>query len=230
MSKMSALLYDYLAEIHYLMEVSERDDDYVPTADIAASLMYTQSTVNRVIERLREMALIEHKPYTGVRLTEKGRNAALECLRKQRILEAFLVNVMKFEWHEVYIEARAMRHNISETMLQSMWRIAGHPSASPFGEVICDALDEMQVAPQEFSLTTAPLGEHYTISRVMTRATDRLEYLGALGLRPGTKLTLLHRAPFDGPIQLQIDREYRIVGHELGRMIHVEVIATPEPA
>ena len=189
-----------------------------PSADLAARLLTSQSTVNRVIERLRDTNLIHHQRYIGVQLTEKGLKEALTLLRKQAIIESFLMTVMAFKWPEIYEEARRMRHNISESVLNRMWEMAGSPTYSPFGEPIT----EQEIIPEEIALADADHPDDYEIARVLTRQIDRLAYLEALGLQPGSRFHLLHKAPFNGPMQLHLGREYRIIGHELAKLLTVK--------
>jgi DtxR family transcriptional regulator, Mn-dependent transcriptional regulator len=193
----------------------------VSSAALGERLFASQSTINRVIERLRDAALIEHQRYVGVQLTERGRREALAILRKQAIIEAFLVDVMRFGWHEVYEEARRIRHHVSEMVLERMWEIAGRPQRSPFGERI-DGLEREVHA--EIILADADITQDYAIARVRTRQPDRLEYLAALQLIPGIRLHLHHKAPFNGPIQIHLESEYRIIGHELAKMLTVSPI------
>jgi Fe2+ transport system protein FeoA len=75
-------------------------------------------------------------------------------------------------------------------------------------------------------LANAQDQQAYRIVRILTRQTDRLEYLAALGLTPGVWLYILHKAPFHGPIQLKLETEYRIVGYELARSLTL-VAAAP---
>jgi DtxR family Mn-dependent transcriptional regulator len=222
LSKVNSLQRDYLAEIYQLGHIEANSSSgLVTSADLSERLFASQSTVNRVIERLRNAELIAHQRYVGVQLTERGQQEARAILRKQAIIETFLVNVMGFGWFEVYEEARRMRHRVSETLLERMWNMAGRPERSPFGEPI-DAPDHED--QPEINLSDADTTHDYRIARVLTRQPDRLEYLAALELTPGTKLHLLHKAPFNGPIQIHLERDYRIIGHELAQMLTVTAV------
>ncbi|MFW5692509.1 MAG: metal-dependent transcriptional regulator [Chloroflexota bacterium] len=219
MSKVSNLQRDYLAEIYHLGQIeSNGSSGFVTSAVLSERLFASQSTVNRVIERLRNAGLIDHHRYVGVQLTERGRQEALASLRRQAIIETFLVNAMGFGWHEVYEEARRMRHHVSEVVLTRMWDMAGRPARSPFGEWIDGTGPEDHT---EIALSDAPIAQDYRIARVLTRQPDRLAYLAALELKPDAQLHLLHKAPFNGPIQIHLEREYRIIGHELAKMLTV---------
>lgn len=217
MSGISDLQRDYLAEIHFLSQiVTEPDSQMVSSAILAEHFLTSQSNVGRVLERLREKDLITHQRYIGVELTELGKRVALDLLRKQGIIEAFLVRVMGLDWHEIYYEAYHIRHGVNETLLMRMWQQAGQPQRSPFGNWI----GEGTTPPvPECVMVNAEDKQHYRIARIFTRETDRLIYLDALGLRPDVDVQILHKAPFDGPLQIQIGREYRIIGHQLGKLI-----------
>lgn len=219
MKNVSNLHLDYLVEIHQASTIETNGaNEFVSSADLAQRLFSTQSSVNRITDRLNALELVEYKPYVGVKLNANGQQRAVELLRKQSIIECFLMQILKFEWHQVYDEASLMRHHVSVSVLDRMREIAGHPRRSPFGEWI-DAPPDDYTAGQV--LAYGELGQHYEIDRILTRQSDRLQYLSALGLVPGTQLQLLHKAPFDGPIQIQLDREYRILAHDLSQMITI---------
>jgi len=214
---------DYLAEIYQIGHVEANGSaPLVTTALLAERLLASQSTVNRVVERLRNAGWIEHVRYAGVKLTTDGEDEARAVLRRQAVIEAFLMMVMGFNWHEIYDEARRMRHNVNPALLDRMWQMAGRPARSPFGEPISP--DEQPVE-NEIILADAETKCAYRMTRVLTRQHDRLEYLAALGLRPDVSFILLHRAPFKGPLQIQLGREYRIIGYELATMLAVVPVA-----
>lgn len=221
LSKLSNLQRDYLAAIYQAGHIEAHADGQEPvvsTTELGDRMQASQSTVNRIVERLRSAGLIQHHRYVGVQLTARGEEEALKVLRKQSIVEAFLVHVLRFAWHEVYPEAQQLRHSVSPALLDRMWETSESPPRSPFGEWI---VPRPPAAPPESRLIDAAIKRDYRIARVLTRQPDRLEYLAALGLTPGTPLHLLHKAPFSGPIQIQLAREYRIIGHELARMLTV---------
>lgn len=218
----------YLAEIYRLSDRGELAEgrtevtstSFVSTSALADLLNVSAPAVNRMVSKLREMGLLLHEPYQGIRLTPTGEREALKQLRRQRIVEAFLVNVMKFGWHEVHEEAVKMSANLTDRLIERMWKMAGNPTACPHGEPIADANGDI-IAPNDILLTNAPQKTILTITRVRTRERDRLEYLAALGLVPGAAVEVLHAAPFNGPMQLRVGKEYRIIGHNLAEMIRV---------
>lgn len=213
---------DYLAEIYRLSDRGpESQQGYVSTSTLADILDVSAPAVNRMVTRLKELGMLEHEPYRGIRLTDNGTREALKELRRHRIAEAFLVNVMGFGWHEVHEDASRMGRTLSDVLTERMAEMAGDPTYCPHGEPIPDAEGHI-VKPDDFLLCDAePEGDPVKISRVLTREADRLEYLAALGLTPGTELEVLHVAPFHGPMQLKVGSEYRIIGYNLAELIRV---------
>lgn len=217
----SAKMSDYLVEIYRLSERGTGENGYVSTSALAELLDVTAPAVNRMVTRLKEIGLLNHEPYQGIRLTDEGRRSALSKLRVHRIVEAFLVNVMGFEWHEVHDEARRMTSTLSEPLVARMFEMAGQPTICPHGEPIPQP-DGTISEQQDITLAEGEANGHYIVTRIFTREPDRLAYMKALGLVPGAHLTLIHAAPFNGPLQLKLGDEYRIVGHNLAELIKVK--------
>jgi len=218
--ELSATMRDYLAEIYRLSERHPDENGYVGTSALAELLNVSAPAVNRMVTKLKDYGLLHHEPYQGIKLTDAGRVEALIQLRKHRIAESFLNHVMGFGWDEVYEEAHAMSGALSEVISQRMFDMAENPTTCPHGEPIPNA--DGTVAEMADELLTEAEAEHeYLVSRVLTRESDRLGYIGALGLMPGAELHLIHKAPFNGPMQLKLGEEYRIIGHNLAELIKV---------
>ena len=221
-SEPSTTMRQYLAELYRLTDRHE-DEIYVSTSDLADVLHVTPPAINRMVSRLRELGYIDHERYQGVRLSPEGNTVALQQLRRHRIAEVFLVNVMGFGWDEVYDEASRMSTSLSPEVAQRMWTMAGEPDTCPHGEPIPDP--EGNIVPlEDMNLTQTEAGQQVQISRVRTREVDRLQYLQALGLLPGTEVEVYHVAPFDGPMQLRVNQEYRIIGNNLANLIRVKLL------
>ncbi len=217
--QLSTTMRDYLVNIYRLAEGAAHAE-YVSTSDLADVLQVSAPAVNRMVTKLREMDLLHHERYQGISLTEDGEREARKQLRRQHIAEAFLVQVMGFGWHEVHREAEQMSTGLDDRVLDRMTQMVGNPTTSPHGDPIPTA-DGTYEPIDDLLLAGAPAEQTYTITRVKTRESDRLEYLAALGLTPGQSFKLIHAAPFNGPMQLQLGREYRIIGYNLAEVIRV---------
>jgi DtxR family transcriptional regulator, Mn-dependent transcriptional regulator len=220
MSDLSPTMRDYLAEIYRLGDQNRNPEHFVSTSALAELLDVSAPAVNRMVTKLKEMDLLLHEPYQGIRLTDTGQREALKELRRRRIAEAFLVKVMNFGWHEVYEEAHNISSSLSDSLTERMAQMADNPTRCPHGEPI-PSVEGVLPPSDDFLLVDAKQEVDLEITRVRTREAERLEYIAALGLLPGTVIHLLHLAPFNGPLQLKVGREYRIIGHNLAELIFV---------
>ena len=224
MPALSATMREYLAEIYRLTDREGTPDGYISTSALADLLDVSAPAVNRMVIKLRDQGLLQHEPYQGIRLTDTGRREALKQLRRHRIVEAFLTNVMGFGWHQIHEEADRMSPTLEEMVVERMAEMAGNPTRCPHGEPIPSPDGEIPEM-HDVLIPDAPQNVTLEITRVRTREPDRLEYMAALELMPGTHLQVVHTAPFNGPIQLRLkDKEFRIIGHNLAEMIRVQPV------
>ena len=211
----------YMAEIYRLVDRQPESAEYTSTSQLADLLYVSPPAVNRMVNKLGELGLLHHEPYQGIAITEKGKTVALKHIRRQRIAEAFLVKIMDMSWLSVYDEAQRLSRGLSETVTERMYQMAGKPAVCPHGEPIPDGEGRVPPVADEFLFGVAA-GSRVRISRLITREFDRLQYIEALGLVPDQVCEVIHVAPFNGPMQLRLDREYRIIGDSLARLIRVE--------
>ena len=216
---------DYLKAIYDL----ERDAHPAATNDIAERLDISPASVSGMMRRLAEQGLITHEPYRGVRLTADGRRAALRTLRRHRILECYLTEVLGYPWDRVHDEAEQLEQAASEELIERMASALGDPAHDPHGAPIPSREGVMEEAAL-CSLAEAPNGERFRVRQVMDDDAERLRYLAELGIRPGAMGRLLDRAPFDGPITLWVDQAgggvTRAIGPGLASQVFVEQLGT----
>ena len=215
----SAAMQEYLAEA-YRLAYYQHDDPYISTSALAEVMGVSAPAVTRMVQRLKEAGYLEHEPYRGVFLTPEGEREALMNIRRHRLVEVFLVGVMKFGWHEVHDQADDLGVVVSDAIVERMERMAGFPRRCPHGEPIPTA-DGRMPHVVDAPLSEAEPGSDLVISRVNTHDMDKLEYLGELDLKPGRRFTLISRAPFNGPLQLQLDDRTQMIGHELAGVLRV---------
>lgn len=209
---------EYLAEAWRIAHY-QGNNRYVAMSDIADEMKVTAPAVTRMVQRLQESGYVIHEPYRGILLTETGEREALRFIRKHRIVERFLVDVMKFDWHEVHLAADQLGAGVSERVVERMAELAGHPARCPHGEPIPTRDGRMPMVT-DARLNECANGE-WVISRVNTHDEKRLQYIDALGLKPGASFQLIERAPFNGPIQIDCHRQRHFIGHELGQVLRV---------
>jgi len=205
---------DYLKAIYRL----SRGTQPASTSEIAELLGLSAPSVSGMIRRLSEQGLLEHVPYRGVQLTAAGRKIALRMVRRHRLIEAYLVEFLGYSWDTVHDEAERLEHAVSDALIERMARALGNPRFDPHGDPIPSpdgSIDELAYTP----LTDVPLGEAVEIRRVDTSESDRLRFLEQHGLKPGVRLTVVGRQPFQGPLMLRLGAQDQVLGHELAQQV-----------
>jgi DtxR family transcriptional regulator, Mn-dependent transcriptional regulator len=212
---------DYLKGLYEL----SRGEQAVTTSALADRLGIAAPSVTGMLKRLAERGLVERVPYYGARLTEPGRREALRVIRRHRVLELFLVQVLGYPWDRVHEEAERLEHAATDELIDRMAKTLGEPELDPHGAPIPSegAAFEDRRYPSLWDLSA---GERGVVRRVSDHDAALLRYLEELGLVPGVELEVVERAPFGGPLRVRVGRSERVVGRELSREVEVEAIST----
>src|SRR5438046_9894246 len=133
---------DYLKVIYHL----SNQGGFAATSDIAAMLDVAPPSVSGMVKRLSETGLIEHVPYRGVQLTAQGRRAALQMIRRHRIIESYHTGKLGYDWGDVHVEAERLEHAVSEKLIERMADALGEPRYDPHGAPIPTAAGEIEEA------------------------------------------------------------------------------------
>jgi DtxR family Mn-dependent transcriptional regulator len=190
---------------------------------IAQALGVAPASATNMVKRLAEAGLIEHVPYRGVQMTPAGQQVALEMVRHHRLIELFLHDILDMPWDQVHGEAERLEHAISEEVEEAIARKLGYPAFDPHGDPIPDRDGRLANAAAGLPLTELEPGCAARLARVYAQDADRLRYLGELGLYPGAQVAVLERAPFQGPLLVDVDGEQRMLAFDLAVELSVEV-------
>jgi DtxR family Mn-dependent transcriptional regulator len=207
---------DYLKAIYKLQERGEQ----VPTSMLADYLGVAPASVTNMCKKLAELKLLDYEPYQGVRFTKAGQKLALEIVRHHRLIELYLAEALGVPWDQVHAEAEKLEHVISEDLEDRMAAALGDPQFDPHGAPIPSRAGDV-FHHNSGNLAEREAGDKLRIVEVDDNDPELLRYLGELGLYPGTEITLLACAPFDGPLTLHInDKEYNL-GYRAAKSILV---------
>jgi DtxR family Mn-dependent transcriptional regulator len=216
---------DYLKAIYEL----ETRFGAAATSEVASALDVAPASVTGMIRRLASQGFLDHVPYRGVQLTPLGRRAALRTIRRHRILEAYLTKVLGYPWDCVHDEAERLEHAASDDLINRMAAALGNPTADPHGAPIPTA-DGVVDERTHRTLADLAVGEHARMVRVSDKDPSLLRYLAEIALQPGAEITVVARAPFDGPITLRIGACEPVVGPKLAAQVLVESMTATMPA
>ncbi|MFM9105958.1 MAG: metal-dependent transcriptional regulator [Chloroflexota bacterium] len=190
------------------------------TQQIAERLGVSGPSVTNMAKRLHDLGLVEHAPYHGIALTDRGRAVALETIRHHRLLELYLTESLGFGWDEVHAEAERLEHHLSREMVARIDRALGYPTHDPHGDPIPRADGSVETVPP-LRLSDLAAGERAMVARVSDRDVARLRFLGELGLRPGAEVAVLERYPFDGPLRVSVEGAEHLIGPGVAASVHV---------
>lgn len=216
----SATVEDYIKHIYLVAE--KRGSAEVPMGQVAEALGVVPGTATTMVKALADAGLVEYAPRVGVQLTVPGRKLALHVLRRHRLIEQFLVEVLGFDWSEVHDEAEQMEHVVSDLLLERIDRFLGHPTEDPHGDPIPSAAGEFVHGEVE-TLIECPLGTEVTVARIRDQDTGFLNYIAGAGLNPGVALQVTARSLSAESVRVELVESGESLSLGLGAAAKVQV-------
>jgi DtxR family Mn-dependent transcriptional regulator len=180
----SSTVENYLKAIYQAQAVQPRSDALVPMGQVAAALGVVPGTATTMVKALADSGLVAYEPYAGVRLTPAGEKLAALVLRRHRLIELFLVEIMGMSWAEVHEEAELLEHAVSDRLIERIDEMLGRPAADPHGDPI-PRQDGSVPRPTHPSLLNCPLDTPVVISRVIDQDAGFLRFVEESDLKPG---------------------------------------------
>ena len=214
----SQVVEDYLKAVFHLCTRA----GIATTSALAAQLGLAAPTVSAMLKRLETAGLVQRSPDHGVRLTGHGRRHALSVVRRHRLLEMFLAEVLAVPWDEVHDEAEVLEHALSARLEERIDALLGHPTHDPHGDPI-PPTSGPHVEDWASPLAAAPPGSSFVVERVSDRDSLALRHLAELGIGPGSVLHVLEWAPFGGPLWVDVDGHRHALGTGLVHVVHGQV-------
>lgn len=211
---------DYLKCI--FLEQQRDPEALVSMRQISTALSLAPGTVTAMVKTLADSNLVTYEPYSGVRLTPSGRQLALHVLRRHRLIELFLVQVMGMNWSEVHAEAEELEHAVSDRLIERMDDMLGYPSADPHGDPIPDihGVVEEVVLP---SLLVCEVAVPLRVARVGDQSPEFLQLLEKRDLKPGSSVRVESRDEAADAVELRLDSGERMtLGARAASKIFVE--------
>lgn len=218
----SSTVENYLKAIYHGAATLAFPQRLLPMGQLAAALGVAPGTATTMVKALAESGLVDYEPYVGVRLTAAGEKLAALVLRRHRLIELFLVQVMGLGWDEVHDEAEQLEHVVSEKLIDRMDEMLGRPEADPHGDPIPDP--QGVVKPQRGeSLLTCPLNTPVTVTRIVDQDKEFLQFIEGNDLKPGEAIEVEARDPAADSVQLRgRDRRAITIGTRAASKLLVE--------
>ncbi len=191
---------DYIKTLY--TEQQRCPGELVALGKLAAAMDVVPGTATTMVRALADAGLVNYEPRVGVALSSAGETLALHVLRRHRLLELFLVEVLKFDWSEVHAEAEELEHAVSDKLLEKMDQFLGYPTVDPHGDAIPSASGE--IAHRELvPITSCSNHAQVTIARIENQDEAFLKYASDHGLKPGSEITIQEASPISGAITIK---------------------------
>src|SRR4051794_11375526 len=196
-----------------------RSGDGAHTGSLAEALGVSPGTVTATVKRLADRGVVDHQPYRGVELTAEGRRAAVAAIRRHRIVERFLADMLGYAWNEADRLAGSFEHDLPQEVEDRLFVALDRPESCPHGFPIPEpeGLDIPEMPP----LYALEPGDEAVVAVPGSTDPDVVAFLDPLGLRPGVRVEVREKHPFDGPLVLRVAGEDRTVSQRVAQQIFV---------
>ena len=210
---------NYIKSIYSLsLEAGE-----VSVSELAKKLQVKLPTVNSMVKKLAAKKLVSYAKYQGVKLTERGKKEALAIIRKHRLTESFLVQIMGLGWEEVHDIAEQLEHVESDRFFNRIDEMLGKPKVDPHGEPIPDVNGRI-AAKNQLALSHVKEGDSARITAVGNDEKSFLNHLNSKGLQIGDSIIVKKKDAFDGSLTITMKgKRETMLSHLVAERIWVEV-------
>ncbi len=196
-----------------------QSDGGARTGDLASSLSVTPGTMTATVKKLADRGLAVHTPYHGVALTEAGRRRAMSVVRRHRIVERFLADMLGYSWAEADRLAPIFEHQLPQEVEDRLYAALDRPATCPHGFPIPGTgSEDLPEMPPLYDL--AP-GDRAVVALPGSTDPEVAMFLDGLGVRPGVEVEIREKHPFDGPLVVSVDGADRTLGEKVARQILV---------
>jgi DtxR family Mn-dependent transcriptional regulator len=206
-----------------IFKLSEKNLEEISTNAIAESLAVKAGSVTDMLKKLAEKGLIHYTRYSGVELTEQGRQTAVKIVRKHRLWEVFLVEKLGFKWDQVHPMAEELEHINFDELIERLDVFLGYPKFDPHGDPIPNGQGEFQPA-KSIRLSEAGTEQRLQMIGLENHTTAFLQYLDKKELALGARIAIVEIAPFDKSLTITINGDRQVhLSHEVAKNILVAV-------
>jgi DtxR family transcriptional regulator, Mn-dependent transcriptional regulator len=205
----SATVENYLKAIYLGEGQLAPGQRLVPMGQLASALGVAPGTVTTMVRTLAESGLATYEPYNGVCLTPAGEKLAALVLRRHRLIELFLVQVMGLRWDEVHDDAEQLEHVVSDRLIERMDEMLGYPEVDPHGDPIPGPEGTIKHRKLD-TLLTCPLHTRLVVTRVTDQDAAFLRFIESHHLKPGEPIEVEARDEVSDSVRLKGRNDQRI--------------------
>lgn len=210
---------------NYLIAIQTLNDEGIRCipARIAERMEVSAPTVTEAMRRMENYGYIIHTPTREIDLTEKGREIAVSLMRRHRMVERWLTDVLGLDWASAHEEAHRLEHAISDVVAERIWESMGCPDSCPHGNPILPLSPEERAS--RVRLRDVDQGETVVLSRISELAEDNRELMTFLqqhGFRPGSRIDVTDRGPLGDLFAIEVDGRPEAISADVATYLWVK--------
>jgi len=194
---------------------------FARTMDLSRELGVVPGSITNTIENLEKKRLVIHEPYKGVKLTDEGRKIASFILRRHRLAERLLTDLLKIDWSEVHDPACKLEHALSPEIIKPLEKALGHPKTCPHGNPIptsCGGiLEEKTIALNKLDSKFSGV-----IVKISEEKAETLKQLSKLKLVPGEHIEIEQNASSGEQITVRVREKSYNINNDIASIIYVK--------
>ena len=216
--EISVVVENYLQAIYKLKERSER---VFPTR-LAEVMDVSVATVAGTLKRLGKQGMVQVDDSKEVHFTDRGSEVGESVVRRHRLAECMLTELLGVEWARAHVEAHRLEHAISPYVETKLAASLGYPTVNPFGAPIpgySEGIDTPAVKP----LSETGQGETTVVEQVPEEDPQLLEFFNDTGVKPGAEVEVREIAPYKGTVTLLVNGADVVLGTEVATMVMVRI-------
>ncbi|EGQ2780599.1 metal-dependent transcriptional regulator [Staphylococcus pseudintermedius] len=205
----------------YLKAILSHDGiyTYVSNKTLSRFLNIKPPSVSEMVGRLEKEGYVMTKPYKGVKLSELGLSYTLDVIKRHRLIELFLIEVLNYTWEEVHVEAEVLEHRVSKLFVERLDELLKYPKTCPHGGVIPrdNHFEEIYKIP----LLSFEEGDVVTIRRVRDRS-ELLVFLSSKALSIGDTVKVIAKDDINRLMELENKGEKIVLSYQNAEVIFGE--------
>lgn len=220
---LSASAQDYLKAIY----TQTRSGQPTSTMTLAKALEIRSASVTNMLQKLAENhpELVTYRKHYGVALTPEGEKVALRIIRRHRLIEQFLYQILEYPLEKIHQEAEILEHTISPYFIDRIAQLLNEPAFDPHGHPIPDSNLILEDLRKLVRLIDLHPGDNGIVRQISDQNHDLLIFLRSIGIHPGTEIKVLQVNPIDGTQQIMLvnSNQTQVLGKSISNYIQVEI-------
>jgi len=208
---------DYLSVIY---KSSDKNGE-IKANQIAEKLNISGAAVTDMLRKLSKEGYVDYKRYKGIKLTKSGEDYARNMVRRHRIWEMFLHQIVGLPWDKVHGEAENLEHSSSDELIDKLEEMLDFPEFDPHGDPIPDRNGKLPKGKKGIPLSAVEPGNQVKVNRVHDFDSSFLQYISKIGIELNKEISVLDSLDFDHSLLIKVDKKETSISNKVAANIFV---------